>query len=89
MTLQKLAQDAINVQDTCNMSGVVRGFNEALTQLREILQNDKQFGSDVIAKHPITRMWASKIHDLAGMGLSDMDRYSEAYAACRKIAGIE
>lgn len=87
MSLEKLAQDAINVQDACNLSGVVHGFSRAITALREALTEAKlPTDTDAINQHPIAKLWASKIHDLTRMGMSDAIAYADAYEACQKLA---
>ena len=35
--------------------------------------------TDALNSHPVNRLWASKIHDLAGMGFSSGSRYADAY----------
>lgn len=84
-TLQELAKEAIMVQDASNILGVTNGMAEAVREIRE----NGVFATDDIARHPITQMWASKVHDLAGMGLSNSDRYGKAYDACKKLAAGE
>jgi hypothetical protein len=83
-SLQELAREAILIQDACNLSGLVHDFPDVLNTLREIYPT-----SQSIAYHPIVKLWVSKIHDLAGMGLSDQDRYSDAYKACREMAKLQ
>ena len=70
-------------------------FGEALegrSQLEPQLQaarlelDSQPCHTDAICNHPVTRLWASKLHDLANMGLSDFDRFGEAYAACKQLA---
>jgi hypothetical protein len=78
-TLARLARDAIAVQDACNMSGVARSFAEAVIDLREIMPT---IGTSDFNMHPIICVWASKIHDMARMGISDGDRYGKAYKWC-------
>jgi hypothetical protein len=46
----------------------------------------EQWGTDKINQHPINQMFASKVHDLARMGLSDTDAFSKAYDECKKLA---
>lgn len=86
-TLQDLAKEALQVQDACNLSGVVHGFSRAITELREIL---RETGGDLstaaVNQNPICCLWASKIHDLAQMGLSDHERFRIAYDACEEMA---
>lgn len=55
-TLQKLADDALFVQDACNLRAVVRGMVRAMDDLREIMPENEQW-----ALHPIIRLWADKI----------------------------
>jgi len=86
-TLKELARDALQVQDAVNLSGVVRSFGQALTDLREIARAEGWEGTEALNTHPIAQLWASKIHSLARMGLSDADAYGRAYIACQELAG--
>lgn len=89
-TLNQLAQEAIDVQDACNLSGVVHGWHRAMEDLFTILRGPPHnLGTDSINQHPINQLWASKCHDLARMGMSDYEAYSKAYDACKKLAGGE
>ena len=81
--LKRLAQQALQVQNACNMSGIAHSFAKAMSELR-VLQ--PQLGTDALNSHPITRLWASKVHDLAGMGLSNSNRFSDALKACEELA---
>ncbi len=83
-TLQQLADDALQVQNACNLQAVIKGMDRMITDLKEIHHN--QLDTIGIRHHPIVRMWASKVHDLADMGLSDMDAYGRAYAWCQEQA---
>lgn len=85
-TMQELAREALQVQDACNLSGVVHGFSRAITELREILRQDGIVDTAMINMNPICCLWASKIHDLARMGLSDHEAFRVAYNACKEIA---
>lgn len=64
-TLKDLAQDALNVQDACNLSGVVHSFSQALTDLRANLPNAH---TEEINQHPIAVMYSSKIQSLTNAG---------------------
>jgi len=59
------AQNAIDVQDACNLTGVLYSF------LREIafLQSEHEAGRirEPVDKHYITRLYADKVCDLAGV----------------------
>lgn len=84
-TLKQLAQEAIDVQDACNLSGVVHGWHRAMEDLCDILRDSG--GTLERNTHPINQLWASKCHDLARMGMSDYEQFSKAYDACKKLAG--
>lgn len=62
-TLSELAQQVLDVQDACNLSGVVHSWSEAITNLRELMPTA---GTDTINRHPINRLWADKVADLTG-----------------------
>jgi hypothetical protein len=82
-TIKELAQEALNVQHASNLSGVVHGWSRSITELRELLHNP---GTDEINHHPINKLWASKVHDMTGMGLSDMEAFNKAYDVVDKLA---
>lgn len=77
MTIQQLAQQAIDVQDACNLSGVARGFVRAIDELRAAGVSD-------VRNHPVSKLWASKLHSLAFTGLDD---FGDAYIKCQALAG--
>lgn len=70
-TEQELIQDAWNVQNACNLSGVVHSFSTAITRLREIF-NDKQkhtdfkFSTEDLNQHIISKLYVSKLLSLSG-----------------------
>ena len=82
-TLKQLAQEAIDVQDACNLSGVVHGWHRAMEDLFTIFRDTNTYDRNT---HPINQLWASKCHDLARMGMSDYEQFSKAYDACKKLA---
>jgi hypothetical protein len=77
-TMSQLAQDALNVQDACNLSGVVHGFSRAITDLRALIP---KASTDEINKHPICLLWADKIAHLTGTQVHATDSlaFSRAY----------
>ena len=86
-TIQELARDAITVQDASNILGLARSFGlEVLPDLRKALETAGVYGNDAINEHPVTRLWASKLHDLANMGVSDLPRYRAALEECQRLA---
>jgi hypothetical protein len=79
-TIKELAQEAINVQDACNLSGVVNGFARSIADLREHVK-----GSDALASHPISRLWADKIASLTGTQSIGHDAVMRAYTDCHEL----
>lgn len=80
-TLRELAKEALDVQDACNLSGVVHGWSRAITRLRELLG---RVGTDELNSHPINVMWSDKCAHLTGSdhGL----KYTESYLAVCQMA---
>jgi len=84
-SLKQLAQDAIDVQDACNLSGVVYGFARAMESLCEHVSSSAERNT-----HPVAVLWASKIASLTrcesdlSMGRSV---FSCAYNACADLVG--
>jgi hypothetical protein len=60
-TLAALANEAIQVQDACNLSGVAHGFARAMSDLM-----DHTNGTEERNHHPIAILWADKIASLTG-----------------------
>jgi hypothetical protein len=85
--IKQLAEEALAIQNACNPLGLTKGFSGAIQDLADNLRATNQpSDTRAICRHPILRLWASKLHDLAGMGSSDTERYGEAYDACKGLA---
>ena len=86
LALAKLAKEAIDVQDACNLLAVVNGMSRAIKTLRETLLCD---WADVDA-HPITRLWADKVAHLTGLQSDGrIMKLSAAYVEVYKlVAGV-
>ena len=79
-TIKQLANDAVQMQDACNGLAIANDYGKMMNDLRDALKEaGEPTDTDDLRNHPINRLWASKIHDLAGMGLLDMYRYSHKY----------
>lgn len=86
-TMQRLAEDAIHVQDACNLLAVANSFAQVVKNVQQNLADaGQECGTDAIRNHPIVQLWASKIIEMAGMGLPDMDKFSEVYFAVEQMA---
>lgn len=64
-TEKELIEEAIAVQDACNLSGVVHSFSRAMTRLWSIARDTGQ-GTDWVNTHRVARLYADKIKHLAG-----------------------
>jgi hypothetical protein len=65
-TEQELIQEAILVQNACNLSGVVHSFSRAISRLWVIANETGGRGTDWINRHRVSRLYADKIQSLAG-----------------------
>lgn len=63
-SMRDLANEAIRVQDACNLSGVVLSFGKTILRLRALLREKGTDSTEDVNTHPISKAWASKIHDL-------------------------
>jgi hypothetical protein len=84
--MQELAQEAINIQNACNLGGLVHSWSRSMGDLQRLLREQ---GTCAVNEHPISKLWASKIHELTEMGMSDYGAFSKAYAECKKLAEVE
>jgi len=78
------AEKAILVQDACNMSGVVTSMRQWLHELI-----DQGHDTAYCNTHPVTVMFASKVHSLAGGGLTDELVFRHAHKKCQLLASGE
>lgn len=80
-----LAKLTIDIQSACNLGGLSRGLVELIDQLRPLI------GDQPIERNPLVQLWVRKLTQLCYMDtLEDgmFAKYSEAYQACRKLAGL-
>ena len=73
-------KDAIQVQDACNLSGVVISFAEVTKRLN----NDPEYtGTAWVRNHPISQLYAAKIADLCGLSY---EWPCDAYEKCKYVS---
>lgn len=65
-TLQQHAQDALDVQNACNLSGVVYSLATCVGDLWEEARRLKK-GTDWVNQHPIVQMYVDKLSSLTGL----------------------
>ncbi len=67
-TIVQLAREAMDVQNACNLSGVVHSYSRTLTRLRALLESGEGRrdgdGCGQLNTHPIAQVWADKIASL-------------------------
>lgn len=80
-SISELATEALQVQDACNLSGVVHSFSRAISRLRVLLDAEGKGGTSNLNMHPICQLWADKIRSLAGS-----QEYSDAYRIVSELA---
>ena len=76
-TEQQLLEEARQVQDACNLSGVVHSFSRAMTDLWDIA-HERGEGTDWVNKHPVSVLYTDKCRHLSE---ATTDRVFEAYDA--------
>ena len=82
-----LAREALQVQDACNLSGVVHSFSRAITRLRALLEAEGKGGTLAVNMHPVCWLWSDKIASLTGSQLGAMSEMTAAYRAVTALAG--
>jgi hypothetical protein len=80
-TLKELAQEALAVQDACNLCGVAQSFARAMRDL-----GDYTKGTDERNQHPVTIVWLDKLNQLAGIQTLNED-ITRAYNVVHDLAG--
>ena len=81
-TMKELAREALQVQDACNLSGVVHGYARAMSRLRKLLESEGRASTDAVNRHRIAVMWASKVESLTAL---DFEREHEAFRWAHEV----
>jgi hypothetical protein len=82
MTVQQAAQQALQVQDACNISGVVRSMVQVIDAIRD-------GGTRSISEHPAVYLFAYKVMALTGHEpLDQWEAYGAAETACKAMAEV-
>jgi hypothetical protein len=83
MNLREAAQTAIDVQNACNLSGVLASFHSIVSDV--ICPEARRLGqgTDFVNRHPIVRVFLAKLADLNGLVY---DWPADAFAAVESIA---
>ena len=81
-------KDALDVQDACNLSGVVIAFARVMEKICNVA-NDKGLGTEWKNNHAIARMYSSKIESLTAGAEDPAYEFMKAYEECEKMANPE
>lgn len=88
----ELAKEAMEIQSARSLKSLSKRFANVVGELIDLNEEKVKANPMTLTRfenvrtHPIVRLWVRKLHDMAGMGSSDTDRYGEAYYACQKLA---
>jgi phosphate/sulfate permease len=86
MTIQQAAQQAMDVQGACNLSGVVFSFAEVMRAICNGLPNA---GTHARNTHPIVTLFLLKLCELNGCGTTLHESYERAWTECQALAQLQ
>ena len=81
MTIKQAAQQALDVQDACNASGIAHSMLDCMAAIRADESNTVS-----VNRHPIVTMFLLKLSELNGCGSSLHASYEPAEIACKALA---
>lgn len=76
---KEMAKTAIQVQDACNLSGVVHAFSTIISEVRYRLESENNGGTNNINSHPVCVLFSDKISHLTNTQNVNSDAFSQAY----------
>lgn len=80
-SIRHLMQQALQVQDACNLSGVLYSWAEAMRELRDM---DPDHDTEFYNTHPLNVLYASKVSSLTGCEINFADAYKKAQDLVRR-----
>lgn len=86
--MKHAAQTAIDIQNACNLSGVIFTWAEVMASISKEASAQSQ-GTDWKNNHPINVLFANKVADMTGGSSIDAHgtlKYSWAYGKCQEMA---
>lgn len=78
-TWKSMAQEALQVQDACNLSGVVHSFSRIITEVRARLELEGKLSTEVVNQHPVCVLFSDKVAHLTGTQSFGGDSVTNAY----------
>lgn len=85
---KRAAKTALDVQDGCNLSGVVASFNRILKEVIWPIARADGHGTDWVNEHPICQAFADKIASLTATQ-NDSNAVFAAFTACEELVKPE
>lgn len=83
-TMKDLAKEALDVQDACNLSGVVHSFSRVMTELREVMRSEGYaISTDAINRHYVAVLFSNKIASLTGSEMTSS--FANAYEWAKEL----
>ena len=76
-------QDAISVQNACNLSGVVKSFARVMDKIWDEARELNK-GTDWVNRHPIVRLYIEQLMFLNHDGMGNSDSYQSSYEMIEK-----
>ncbi len=84
--MERHCKEAIQVQDACNLSGVVHAMAEAVESVCDMANRLGQ-GTAWKNRHPVLVLFAAKVVHLAGLGDASLgEAYERSHALCEAYA---
>lgn len=87
MTLRQAALVSLEVQDACNLSGVLQSFRGIVMDVLWPAAREQGKGTDWVNQHPICVLFIDKLSALARSQFDDM-AFSHAYDECLRLARV-
>jgi len=86
-TIQECAMEALQVQNACNLSGVVHSFGEVMQSISDYAFEHGK-GTDWKNNHPIVIAFIDKLSSLASVQCLDcrLVKMAWAYKECERLA---
>jgi hypothetical protein len=86
MTLQQAAQLALDCQDACNLSGVLKTYTTVVFDVLWPYARLMNHGTRWVNTHPVCTLFLCKLAELNGCGSTLDPAYEPAEVECRKLA---
>jgi hypothetical protein len=82
---KELAKEALDIQNACNLSGLVHTFSSTIRELRCRLEDEGAFSTDALNTHPICILFSDKLYSLAS-GDNDSIKFWKAFDWAKKVS---